>query len=115
MVDPLQIIKAAIKEVPIVKYGLGIVGIAACIALIKSLNIGKFDFILLLILAMIFLMILLYVFANFTNSKDPMVKITGRLLIFTVVVIPCLVCFLFLSAFVTMWPPQCYDLLCSNN
>ncbi|KRB55499.1 hypothetical protein [Flavobacterium sp. Root186] len=78
--NPISVIKEAIKEVPIVKYALGIAGVVAGIAIIKSFNLSNKDIPLISILIMLGLMILLFVFASLTKSQDKILKFAGYLL-----------------------------------
>ena len=70
-VNPFRVLKEAIKQVPALKYALGVAGIAAAAAIVKSLvsdlRVAVFGIIL-----MVVLMTVLVVFAKLTAiaSKD---------------------------------------------
>jgi hypothetical protein len=68
-INPLVIIKDAIKAVPSIKYALGILGIAAVISIVGLLRLDyKFAFIG--IVLMFPLMVILLVFAKLTGFED---------------------------------------------
>ncbi len=67
--EPLKILRGAIKAVPSVKYALGIAGIISVIAIIKSLSIS-FPVAAFGTLIMLILMTLLVVFANLSTYKS---------------------------------------------
>lgn len=91
MIEPLKILNDAIKKVPFVKYALGVAGICAAIAIIRSFGIDNYQSIpILSILIMMGFMILLFVFSMLTKSKDLTIKIAGSILVFTTVIIACL-------------------------
>jgi hypothetical protein len=71
--NPLSILKQAIEKVPPLKYALGVVGLAAGVALIKilitDLRLALFGIIVLLVL-----MIVLFVFAKLTSVASKELK-----------------------------------------
>jgi len=89
MANPFTILSEAIKNVPFVKYALGIAGIVGALIIIKSLNANENIFPLLPILIMLGLMVLLFLFSTMTTSNDKVLKIAGYILVYTVVLITC--------------------------
>jgi heme/copper-type cytochrome/quinol oxidase subunit 4 len=85
--NPLELLKIATQKVPVVKYAMGIVGIAAAIAIIHGLQIGNTDIPVVSILAMLGLMILLFVFATLTRSSDGTLKMAGYILVYATILL----------------------------
>jgi hypothetical protein len=96
--NPLQTLLKAIEKVPYVKYALGIAGIFAAIAIIKTFGVENFNIPVISILIMLGLMVLLFIFSRVTNSKDRVVQTGGYILIYTTIAITCLSCFLLASS-----------------
>ncbi len=90
MTNPFKILNAAIQKVPFVKYALGVAGVAAAIAIIKSFGIENYSSIpVISILIMLGFMVLLFLFASLTRVNDRPLKIAGYILIYTTVTITC--------------------------
>lgn len=90
MTDPIQILRNAIGKVPFVKYALGVAGIAAAIAIIKSFGIENYSTIpIISILVMLGFMVLLFLFSTLTRSKEKPLKLAGYILVYTTVLITC--------------------------
>lgn len=98
-ISPLDILKQAISKVPALKYALGIAGIAAAIAIIKTLitdlRVAVFGIILMLVL-----MTVLFVFAKLTSVASKEIRLAAIVLMwFSLVVIIASASLLFTSIF----------------
>lgn len=71
--DPIAVLKAAVKAVPAVKYAVGVVGIAAAAALVKA-YFSSFSEAFYASLAMMVLMILLWLFAQAARLSSTWLK-----------------------------------------
>ncbi|WP_445908611.1 hypothetical protein [Yeosuana sp.] len=89
MNNPFAILKEAIDKVPFVKYALGIAGIAAAVAIIRSFGIDNSSVPIISILVMLGFMVLLFLFSTLTKSKERPLKIAGYVLVYTTVLITC--------------------------
>jgi len=90
MNNPFNLLKEAISKVPFVKYALGIAGIAAAIAIIRSFGIDNSSVPIISILVMLGFMVLLFIFSTLTKSKERPLKIAGYVLVYTTVLITCI-------------------------
>ena len=73
-IGPLNILKQAMSKVPVLKYALGIAGIAAALAIIKTL-ITDLRLALFGIILMLVLMTVLFVFAKLTSIASKEIKL----------------------------------------
>lgn len=88
--SPFKTLKAAIKMVPATKYALGVAGIAASAAIIKSFAVeNNHNIPIISILLILGFMILLFIFSVMTRSKGRHLKVAGYILIYTTVFIAC--------------------------
>lgn len=106
---PLLILKEAIKKVPFLKYALGIVGVAAAIAIIKSFEIDNYHIPAISICVFLGLMLLLVIFSKIASSKDNALKYAGYVLIYVTVTIICAVSILFTTSIFFDFPKPFYD------
>ena len=83
----LVLLKKAIEKVPFLKYALGIVGVAATIAIIKSLGIDNYKVPVASISILLGLMLLLVLIAKIANSKSKTERIAGYILIYLIVLL----------------------------
>jgi len=90
MNNPFTILKEAIDKVPFVKYALGIAGIAAAVAIIRTFGIDNGSIPIISILVMLGFMVLLFLFSTLTKSKERPLKIAGYVLVYTTVLITCI-------------------------
>lgn len=78
-INPLDILKQAINKVPVVKYALGVAGIAAAIAIIRTLisdlRVAVFGIILMLVL-----MTVLFIFAKVTAIASKEIRLAAIIL-----------------------------------
>ncbi len=101
--SPFSILKQAIKRVPSLKFALGIVGLAASVALIKSL-ITDLRLALFGIIVMLVLMSVLFVFAKLTSVAPKEFKRPAiTLLWFSLIITMIAASLLFMSVFFN-WP-----------
>lgn len=96
---PLEIIRAAIKAVPAVKYALGVAGIVAVVAIIYSFGIGLWVAFIGALVVMV-LMVVLVIFAKLTTTAPrhfltPVLVLTWAFLLLTIAA----AMFLFTSVF----------------
>jgi hypothetical protein len=99
----LRLVNAASKKVPAVKYAFGLVGIAACGAII-ALVLGTTKSAL-VILSLTFIgSILLFVFARLSTSSNRSIFIAGAVLIWSVVGFFTFFLIITTTAFVSAWP-----------
>jgi hypothetical protein len=96
--NPFSLLKESITKVPFVKYALGVAGIAAAIAIIKSFGIQNNHIPIISILIMLGLMVLLFIFSSFTRSVDVNLKRGAYILVYTTIFITCISCFLLASS-----------------
>jgi uncharacterized membrane protein YeaQ/YmgE (transglycosylase-associated protein family) len=88
MINPLPILKKAVAKVPFVKYALGIVGVAAAAAIIKSFNIENNNgFPIISILVMLGLMVLLFLFSILAKSNQKPLAVAGYILVYIILAI----------------------------
>jgi len=90
MNNPISVLKEAINKVPFVKYALGIAGVAAAVAIIRSFGIDNTSVPIISILVMLGFMVLLFIFSTLTKSKERPLKIAGYVLVYTTVLITCI-------------------------
>jgi heme/copper-type cytochrome/quinol oxidase subunit 4 len=102
--NPLRILKEAIKSNPSLKYALGVLGIAAVVVIIKTWNIENTKLPVITFLALFGFMILLLIFSSISKSKDPHLKFAGYVLVYAVIIILCVSAVLILSALMFDWP-----------
>lgn len=96
----LLLLREAIKKVPSLKFALGIVGIAACVAIIKSFKIDNYIIPVKALYTLIILMLSLFIFSKIADSRHSVYKFAGYILIFsTVAVIVIGTLFFFTSVF----------------
>jgi hypothetical protein len=97
-ISPISLLKEAVEKVPFVKYALGIAGVAAAIAIIKSFGIQSNHIPIIGILIMLGLMVLLFIFSSFTSSVDQNLKRGAYILVYTTIFITAVSCFLLASS-----------------
>jgi hypothetical protein len=108
--NPLRVLKEAIKQVPALKFALGVAGIAAAAAIIKSLvsdpRVAVFGIIL-----MVILMTVLVVFAKLTAIASKDFKLPAMILMwFSLVLVMAVSSLLFTSTFFN-WPMKLKDVV----
>jgi hypothetical protein len=102
-IGPISILKQAITRVPALKYALGIAGIAAALAIIKTL-ITDLRLALFGIILMLVLMTVLFIFAKLTSFAAKEIRLPAiALLWFSLVLTITTASFLFTSVFFN-WP-----------
>ena len=77
---PLSILSKAIEAVPAVRYALGVVGIAAAVAIVVTLANGYSHITILSIALMVVGMFVLFLFSLLVSSKSPSVHFAGLVL-----------------------------------
>jgi hypothetical protein len=107
-VNPFRVLKEAIKQVPALKYALGVAGIAAAAAIVKSLvsdlRVAVFGIIL-----MVVLMTVLVVFAKLTAIASKDFKLPALVLLwFSLLLVIAVSSLLFTSTFFN-WPMKLKD------
>ncbi len=107
--ETFLILKEAVKKVPFLKYALGLVGIAAGIAIIKSFGIENFKIPITSIWVFLVLMLLLFIFSKIASSKDKASKYAGYILIYLTVTIICVVAILFTTSVFFDYPKSIDD------
>lgn len=112
--SPFQILKEAIKKNPSMKYALGVVGIAAAIAIINGFGIQDAKLPVITILILFGLMILLLIFSSISKSKDPNLRLAGYILVYMTLIIVCVSGCLLISAITLNWPEQLAGFLKDN-
>ncbi|MET4699278.1 hypothetical protein ABIE65_002308 [Constrictibacter sp. MBR-5] len=101
--QPIAVLRAAIRQVPAVKYALGIAGIAAAGAIITRL-LG-YDKASIIIIGVIFIaMILLYAFSGLIASRKTSTTMPGIILLYAVIFFFCTFLFFTVTAFAFQWP-----------
>jgi hypothetical protein len=96
--QPILILREAAKKVPFLNYAIGIVGICAAITIIGSFNIGNYKIPIITICFFILLMLLLSIVSQLATSKDKEIKRAKYILIYSLVVIICVVSILFTTS-----------------
>lgn len=100
---PMNVLGPAIREVPSVKYALGVAGIAAAGALItRFLGYDKASIIILG--ATFVAMILLYAFSSMVASNIQATTIPGIILLYSVIFFFCIFLTFTITAFAFAWP-----------
>lgn len=102
--NPILILREAMKKIPVLKYALGVAGMGAVIAIIDRFKIGDAKIPWIAILILFGFMILLLVFSSFLKSKDPYLRVAGYILIYTTLIIVCTVSILFVTSAFFDWP-----------
>lgn len=106
--NPFRILKDAIKQVPALKYALGVAGIAAAAALIKSV-LNDFRVAVFGITVMVVLMTVLVIFAKLTAIASKDFKLPALILMwFSLLLVLAVSSFLFTSTFFN-WPIKLKD------
>jgi hypothetical protein len=104
LANALRLVRAASQEVPVVKYALGLAGIAAAAAIVQ-IFLGKGISAAFIVGAMIVGMVLLIAISVLMNSKDPSIKYAARALLWAVTISFCIMIFFVLTAIIFGWPP----------
>lgn len=108
--SPLAIIDKAIKEVPAVKYALGVAGVSAAVAIITFL-IGKSTTSIFMLGAVFIGMILLFLFSTLINSPSASNQIAGYFLIWAVLLFFITFLIFTITAIAKGWPCNWAELL----
>lgn len=110
MIDALKILNEARKSVPVVKYALGVVGVAAAASLVSA-YVGQ-GFASVLLVGFVFVgMILLFLFSELVSSESSSVKLAGVVLLWAVVLFFVTFLALTVSAFVFKAPTAMVKIL----
>jgi hypothetical protein len=100
---PMEVLRSAIREVPAVKYALGVAGIAAAGALITRF-VG-YDKTSIIILGVTFVaMILLFVFSGMVASNSKATTIPGIILLYAAILFFSIFLAFTITAFAFAWP-----------
>lgn len=101
--SPLSILKQAIKKVPALKYALGIVGLAASLAVIRTLvtdlRLAIFGIVFLLVL-----MTVLFVFAKLTSVASKELKAPAFVLLWFSLILTMIAASLLFTSVFFNWP-----------
>jgi lipopolysaccharide export LptBFGC system permease protein LptF len=101
--SPITVLKAALKEVPAVKYALGVAGVAAaCAIVVGFLGTGRTAIILLG--GMLVSMILLFVFAKLVTVGNQAAARAGVVLMWAVTIFFCVFLLFTTTAVAVSWP-----------
>ncbi len=102
------ILANAIKEVPFLKYTLGVVGVFAALAIIAMFKLDSYKLNVIGFLSIIGATLLLFILSTFVNSKNTAVKRTGEFFIYFLgFVVGISVFFLITSVFFDFPKPIC--------
>lgn len=112
--NPLSILKQAIEKVPQLKWALGVVGLAAGVALIKilitDLRLALFGIIVLLVL-----MIVLFVFAKLTAVASKELKKPAFVLLWFSLILTMLTASLLFTSVFFNWPINLSHLIAARS
>jgi hypothetical protein len=102
-IEPFTVLRTAIRQVPSVKYALGVAGVAAGAALIvKSIGFDRAGIILLS--GTFVAMVLLYVFSSMVISGARATRVPSLILLYSVIVFFCVFLLFTITAFAFVWP-----------
>lgn len=88
--NPLQLLREATKEFPLLKYAWGVIGIVAVIAIIGGLHLSSINVPIISILTVLGVMVLIFVFSIIaTKNSDPLIRIPFLVLVYTIVLSVC--------------------------
>jgi len=101
--NPIKILNAAQRAVPVVKFGLGVAGVAAAGSLVIGL-LGYGRVTVLTLGGMFVAMVLLFLFSKMVGAKDRTTQILGQVLATAVTIFVCAFLLFTITAFATRWP-----------
>jgi hypothetical protein len=112
--NPLDLLNAAQKAVPAVKYALGVAGVAAAAAIIVGLlGYGRTGFIVMG--GALVAMVLLFVFARLVVAGNRSVVAAGMVLLWAVILFFCTFLFFTVTAFAFLWPIEWAHFIGAGN
>jgi tetratricopeptide (TPR) repeat protein len=101
--SPVEILNAAQKAVPAVKFALGAAGVAAAAAII-GFFVGFNQYSFIVIGATFIFMILLFIFNKLISSKSPYIMPAGIALLYVTISFFCVFLVFTITAFAIEWP-----------
>jgi len=104
-IEPIQVLREAIKAVPAVKYALGVVGVGAAAAVILAL-LGHWQGIPIIFGGVLVGMVLLFVFTRLVESSGSVTKAPVTILVWCVIIFFCVFMILTVTVFTIDWPPR---------
>lgn len=109
-INPIQILREATKNVPAVRYALGITGIAAAATIIKALGIN-WAVAFFVIVVMIILMIVLLIFAKLTKLSANKHHVPALVLMWSALIITILIVALIFTSLFFDYPLKLKDVI----
>jgi hypothetical protein len=99
----LELITAAQKKVPAVKFALAVAAVAAAAAIVNA-TIGQGKASVVLLGGVFIAMILMFAFSRLVSSRNPSVTVAGVVLLWAVIIFFCTFLTFTVTAFALVWP-----------